>query len=84
MIISPILVMDCNVPNYWKVKERKDGGKKTRKPNTIRTNKIHDRLTYVPQKHKQKFKNNLRQKLATRSPSKPPKVTPPKTTTPII
>ena len=79
MIISPSLVMDYNVSNHWKFKERKDGGKKTRKPNTIRTNKIRYRLTYVPQKHKQKFKNNLRQKLATRAPSKPPKVTPPKT-----
>ena len=72
--------MDYKGSNNWKVKKKIDDGKKTRKPNTIRTNKIHDRLTYVPQKHKQKFKNNLRQKLATRSPSKPPKVTPPKTT----
>ena len=72
--------MDYKGSNNWKVKKKRDDGKNTRKPNTIRTNKIHDRLTYVPQKHKQKFKNNLRQKLATCSPSKPPKVTPPKTT----
>lgn len=74
-MISPSLVMDYNGANAWRFRKRK-----TNKSNTTRTNKLTDRLTYVPQKHKQKFKNNLRQKLANRSPSKPPKVTPPKTT----
>ena len=45
---------------YYKIKHRK-----------IKTNKIIDRLTYCPNKHKQKFTKKLRQKLQEKNPPPP-------------
>ena len=40
----------------------------------LRTKKIIGRLTYSPEKHKQKFKKSLRNDLASRPPERAPKV----------
>ena len=42
----------------------------------VKTNKIIGKLTYVPEKHKQKFVRGLRQKLAQKPPPKPPTPSP--------
>lgn len=42
----------------------------------IKTNKIIGRLTYSPEKHKQKFTKAQRSKLASRPPDKTPKPSP--------
>jgi hypothetical protein len=58
--------------------------KKTPNPDNpqskTRTAKLQDRLTYCPQKHKQKNRRHMHQKLYERAPSKPPVEPSPKTT----
>ena len=49
------------------IKDNDRGPKRT----TLRTAKIQDRLTYCPQKHKQKFVKGLRKKISIRSPQNP-------------
>ena len=47
--------------------------------NRVKTNKTIARLTYIPQKHKQKFVKKLRQKLANKPPQNPSTSPPPPT-----
>ena len=68
--------MDYTTRNVLHHKKRTTKGTQCPK---IRTNKIQDRLTYCPQKHKQKYVKSLRLKLASSTPQKPKLDPPPKT-----
>jgi hypothetical protein len=65
--------------SFQRIRKKKTSNPDNPWPKT-RTTKLQDRLTYCPQKHKQKNVRQMRQKLSTRPPSKPHIDPPPKTT----
>ena len=65
--------------SFQRLRKEKTSNPDNPQPKT-RTTKLQDRLTYCPQKHKQKNVRLMRQKLSTRAPPKPRIEPPPKTT----
>jgi hypothetical protein len=65
--------------SFRRIRKKKTSNPGNHRPKT-RTTKLEDRLTYCPQKHKQKNVRQMRQKLSIQPPSKPCIEPPDKTT----